>query len=480
MGFQSVAGLPLGRRPVLTAALLVLTGALTGLAVAVIPWAAWVLVGVFSTLLLLLSPAHIRVGASVLAATGSHLLVATGFLPEALNFFHFPLILASALKAATDAAPRSSLRRAVEAGLMAFLSACLLSAVINASQPMSFFLDWLVFAEPFLLVYTLIVMPQDLRTMKALWGLALVIPMIQFPLAVYQALSKGLMDPVQGMFLGMGAGAHIAGAVALLGSLICLARAVVAAKPLVRLFWLLGMALLFLVAVLADAKQVIISFFPALVLLLLSLLRLRWTQVVLALPVLALVTLGAFSYYRPLQVSLDWALISRGVFGKAQAFSVIASRFSSNAGGWIFGLGPGQSISRVALMSLEGYIKLGSPLHLLNLNPARTTLELWNLSASNLLFTGSSVWSPVSSWLGLLGDLGVAGVCPYLWLCLILWRGLKSRSGWQPRVARAMLLMCVPLGFMYSWLEEPGFTMPAALVVGLGLLTAGNENPSGP
>jgi hypothetical protein len=50
-----------------------------------------------------------------------------------------------------------------------------------------------------------------------------------------------------------------------------------------------------------------------------------------------------------------------------------------------------------------------------------------------------------------------------------------------------VLLMCVLLGFLYSWLEEPGFMVPAALLIGQGLLHgrqseagAGNENPAGP
>jgi len=457
-------------RPALAGALLVIAGTLIGLVVVLLPLAAWTLAGAALALLLLLAPSHIRIGATVLAATGSRLLVATGYFPESLNFFHFPLVLLVALVAATEATPHSSLRRALGYGLLALLAACLLSWIVNGGQPMRPLLDWLVFAEPILLIYALAAMPPDPRMMKALWGLALALPFVQLPLAVYQSLSRGVSDLVQGLFLGMGAGAHVAGGLTLVGSLICLARAIESAKLKAGSFWLLGGALLFLVAVLADAKQVIIAFFPSLLLMLLGLVKLRWSRAVVALPVLAGIILGAFSYYRPLQMVLDWTLISRGVLGKVQAFAVIASRFSSSPGAWIFGLGPGNTVSRVALMGLESFVKPDSSVHLLGLIPARTTIELWSLTSSNWLFSSSSVWSSVSSWLGLFGDLGLVGFGLYLWMCLRIWRGISSKAVWQTRVARAVLLMCGLLGFMFSWLEEPGFTIPVSLVVGLGLI----------
>ncbi len=457
-------------RPVLTGALLILAGTLTGVAVVLLPLAAWTLVGASLALLLLLSPPHIRIGAAVLAAACSRLLVATGYFPESVNFFHFPLVLLAALASATEARPRSPLRRALANGLIALLAACLLSWIVNVGQPIRPLLDWLVFAEPFMLIYAIAAMPSDPRMIKALWGLALALPFAQLPLAVYQVFSLGLADYMQGLFIGMGAGAHVAGGLTLVGSLICLARAVGSVKLKAGSFWLLGGVILFLVAVLMDAKQVIIAFFPSLLFMLLGLVRMKWSRAVLAFPLLAAIILGAFSYYQPLQMVLDWRLISRGVLGKAQAFAVIASRLSYSASGWFFGLGPGNTVSRVALMGLDSFVKPGSPVYLLGLKPALTTIELWNLTTSSWLFSSSSVWSSVSSWLGLFGDLGLAGLGIYLWMGVSVWKGIGSRAAWQARLARTVLLMCGLLGFMFSWLEEPGFMMPAALVAGLGLL----------
>jgi hypothetical protein len=262
--------------------------------------------------------------------------------------------------------------------------------------------------------------------------------------------------------------------------MICAARAVSASSLKARPIWLLGAAVLFLVAVLADAKQVIIGFLPALLLVLLSLMRLRWTRVVVVLPFLAVLILGAFSYYQPLQVVLDWVFISRGVYGKLQAFFIIAARLSSNVGRWLLGLGPGNSVSRVALMGLEAFVKPGSPVALLGLRSAFTTLDIQVLTASSWLFSSSSVWSGVSSLLGLLGDLGLAGLGLYIWMYWRIWPRLQSPAVWQSSVARGVLLMCGLLSVMYAWLEEPGFTLPAALVVGLGLTAEAEGRDEGP
>jgi hypothetical protein len=358
----------------------------------------------------------------------------------------------------------------LERVLLILLAISLFSWLINGGEVLRPILDWLVFAEPFFIVYAVIAMPADPRALQALWRLALAVPIIQLPLAAYQALTLGLGDSVQGLFIDMGAGAHVAGAVAILGAMICIARGVSALSSKAGPIWLLSAALLFIVAVMADANQVVICFIPALLLLLFGLLRLHWTRVVMLLPILAVFVLSSFSLYRPLQRVLDWALISRGAYGKLQAFSIISAKLSHSASRWLFGLGPGNSVSRVAMMGLEAFVKPSSPVALLGLRSAPTTGDIWILTASDWLFSASSVWSGYSSWLGLFGDLGLAGLGLYAWTAWRIWHELRTRDGWQPRVAKSVLLMCALLGALFSWLEEPGFTLLAALVVGLGLI----------
>ena len=66
-------------------------------------------------------------------------------------------------------------------------------------------------------------------------------------------------------------------------------------------------------------------------------------------------------------MALDWDIVSHGLQGKASALLIIAEKMSHRPRGWFFGLGPGNSVSRVALMGMEGYIKADSPVTLLGL-----------------------------------------------------------------------------------------------------------------
>jgi len=57
-------------------------------------------------------------------------------------------------------------------------------------------------------------------------------------------------------------------------------------------------------------------------------------------------------------------------------------------------------------------------------------------------------------------------------MCRRVWRRLRFAGDWKASLAKAVMVMGGLLSFFYSWLEEPGFTLPAAMVVGLGLGSA--------
>jgi hypothetical protein len=460
---------------VVTAGVVAAAGLVTGLTVVEAPLLAWALVGLVAAAVLMFAPAHVRIAVTVLTAVGSRLLVATGYVSSFANFVHYPLALSVALIAAVESPRRFPIRRPLEVGLIGLLLVSLASWLVNGGEVIRPFLDWLVFAEPLLVVYAVVTMRPGRARTALLWGMAVGIPLTQLPLAVYQALALGFSDPVQGFFIGMGSGAHVAGAVSLVGSLVCVARGLAPEKVRSAVAWMATGILLFFVAIIADAKQVVIAFLPALLILVVGSMRLRASWLLIALPVLVGLWL-LLSTFPPLQKLFDWPLISRGALGKLDAFSLIVSRLSSGWVRWLVGLGPGNSVSRVAMMGLDAFVKHDSPVFLLGLGPAATTIELWNLTASNRLFASSSVWSFVSSWLGLLGDLGLAGFAMFVWMLAVVWAGLRRRPGWEASAARAVFVMMVLLAFLYSWLEEPGFTMTAALVIGLGCL-AGEREP---
>ncbi len=449
-------------------------GLLTGWTIVKAPVLTWVVLGGIAGLLMVQLPAYLWVSAAVLSATLSRVVVAMGIAPSMINFVHFPLTCGAVLIAVACGAQRSAAARSIAAGAMALLVLSFISWLFNGGEFLRPILNWLVFLEPFFIVYALAGSPLHANQRTGLWALVLAITFLQLPITIWQKLTVGTMDPdfVQGTFIGLGAGHHVVGGVALLGTLVCTARGLSTTAFTQRLAWLAAGALLFVIPVLSDAKQNIAAFLPVLGLLLLTF-QARWAALIAAMPVIALTLFIAFTTYEPLQAITSSSSVQRGIRAKTQGVRIVADRLSESPAGWPFGLGPGNSVSRVALMGMDRYLKPDSPVALLGLGLAPTTQQIWKMGAEasqGWLFSGSSVWTGISSWTALLGDLGLIGLGLYLWMSWTLWRHLQTiRRRWQTAAAKSGLLMASLLGVIYSWLEEPAFTLLAALVVGLGL-----------
>lgn len=210
------------------------------------------------------------------------------------------------------------------------------------------------------------------------------------------------------------------------------------------------------------------------VLLVFGLTRARLSYGLIVVPVVLVVLVAVFTYYRPFQRFFDWELLSKGSLGKVMAFEIIADNASDIPGGWLFGLGPGNSISRVALMGLPGYVNPASPVYMLGLTPAPATKEIWAMGYSSSVRASTSIWSGISSVLGLFGDLGLIGLFLYLWMCWKIFQVLRGRTTWEAGAAIGFLAMAGILGAAYDWLEEPGFMLYGAMMVGLAL-TGGKD-----
>ena len=94
--------------------------------------------------------------------------------------------------------------------------------------------------------------PPDGRGRKVLLGTCGVRVAVQVPLAYWQAHTLGWGDPVQGTLYGSGAGAHVIGAVAIIGAFWYVGRARRALSP----SSIVVMALMAGIVLIADAKQV--------------------------------------------------------------------------------------------------------------------------------------------------------------------------------------------------------------------------------
>jgi hypothetical protein len=447
-------------------------GAVLGACLFVAPGVAWALLAALLGVVCLTAPPYLWVIAAVLAAVLSRVVVSTGFFPSLLNFFHFPLVLGAVLASLLSDGRRLRVSRPLAYGSVALLVVALLSSLLNGGELIRPLFTWLVFIEPFLLIYAVVRTPPPPTKSRLLWMSVVFLAIVQLPFGIWQLVTLGWADHVQGSFVGMGAGHHVAGAVALVGALIAVARALSMTRWTSFIGWLVVAVSLFLVPIFSDAKQTVVAFLPALLAMPVMLNRARFGKSMAAAFLMAPLIVAAFFYYAPLRAAVDWEVTVDGIGGKVEALHIIVHRGFEGPFHWIVGAGPGSSVSRVALMGLDGYLQSSSPVARLGLRPAALAEEISAMTTSNWRFASSSAWSGISSWLGLFGDLGLLGVAVYLWLCWTLWRSQRVQSTWMGSMGRAMLLMVGLLGAIYSWLEEPGFTLVVALAVAASILEA--------
>ena len=443
---------------------------ITGLFIVRDPLKAWLILALSAMLMILEVSSVYWVVLAVLAATLSRVAVALGA-PHFLNFAHFPLAVGGFVVALLKGESSRS-ARLVRNGLLAFLAVNVLSWLFNDGEILRPVLNWLVLTEPFLVLYVLLAAPITERTTSLLWKLLLGISFVQVPLGLWQRkfVANGNPDFIQGTFIGSGTGAHVAGAVAMLG-VICLVCQGTASKSIrLRVLCFAGAIPLFGLAVVADAKQVVVAFIPGLFFAVLRITRVRPSTVILPVTFLVLVLYVSFHFYKPLQKLGQQHLISGGLQGKTFALVRILSKMSETPAGWVLGLGPGNTVSRVALLTPDAQLDATSSVSKLGLKTAPLTLQLITLSNEYYISKHSSAWSPECSWFGVIGDLGSFGVAVYLGLLVIAWITAGSGVGWLGASAQGSLIAMALLGGVYSWLEEPGFTLLVVLLIGLAVL----------
>jgi hypothetical protein len=425
--------------------------------------------------MLLNLPPYIWICATLLFATLSRFFTGLGMVPSFMNFFHFPLALGTAVMVGIKGRTHFRTALSIKKGLILLLLLSYLSWVPNRGEYFRPFFTWLVFCEFFLLIYAILRLPADMRKDDFLWSLVLGISFLQFPLAMIQKTTgllstrpAGHFDVVQGTFVGMGNAHHTAGGVAAIGALICIARGLAESKFHNRLLWLLSSVTLFIVLFLAEAKQIIAAFFLAVPVFLLRIPSKKFVKRIIIIFILALLILLFLSYIETegiFRTITDKELISRSVNAKIKGLQIIGDEMiTSGLGSWLIGLGPGNSISRVALMAY--YAMPDSPIKVLGLQPAPITMKVW---AIDYFSQRSAAYTGISSWLGIFGDWGLIGLCIYMWMFWIIWKNFKKCDKWEVFAAKAVLIMTIVLGAVYSWFEEPGYILMAGMVIGLGL-----------
>jgi hypothetical protein len=258
---------------------------------------------------------------------------------------------------------------------------------------------------------------------------------------------------VQGSFRGLGPGAHVLGAIAMTAALY-----VLRSFPEWRAWWKALLAgLLFFLVVASDSKQVVLAFGVGYILVELGKVG-SWKRLgslVSRAVIVAGLTYLAFHLLDPHLYLQDAATIVRSFARKFQVLPLITARIDSLAG-WVFGLGPGHSVSRMGGWLLDHYWHVLAPL-----GATRTDLHVQAMNLPWVMTKASSLFWPMFSWAGIFGDVGAAGILAYAGLLWVTYFRFCPDG-----LSRLLVVVIVLLGFVFDWLEQYNFMLYVAAVIG--------------
>lgn len=412
-----------------------------------------VVVVVAAPVVMLVKAEHLVV-LTMLSLYFSRLLVYYGA-PSLLNYAHYPLAIVAMLQLLQT---RGDVNRGLITALIVSLALTILSSAVGAWNAFRPILAWLTLYEPF--IFFGLVVALDEPAKRHVRRLAIVIAFIQLPWAVSQFAAHSFGDPVQGTLVGQGAGHHIMGAICAAAGWLLLFSG--KRTPLL----VFGSLALLGVGVLSDAKQIYGALIVAVMLVgVLQARRVATSLLVPGIVLMALIYVSA-QFYEPMEMIVDTKLGEELFGNKIEQASGIASDMGS--GQSMLGLGAGNGLSRVALTSVPGF-STTVPAFIVGDDPSTlATAALAGYDEGEV----SSAASPFSSWIGIYSDLGVLGLFAYVVAAAMAIRQLRRAGESHKRICYVLLGLAAVLGYVFTWLEEPSFTVFIALLMATGVPTA--------
>lgn len=404
--------------------------------------------------------------------------------PSTINFLHFatvPIVFGVAL-AKTKTRDRYQIRVtwAILTGLLLLLGVMLVSALVNRAGVVNVIADLMMLGEPFLLLLAVICIPLSPDSLKRLRTWLTYFFLLNLILAFIQAFiilpfffrylnTAGLsdrVDLVQGVFFISQGGGVVAASISLLFSIDYFQKAKHVSLWL-RIAIILGA---FAQIILSDSKQILVAALATWLLLSLSQVKRIALSIAYILGAIVAIAalywciqnLDAFSAFRPyLQIAI-FDPASREYQIKTAALRLIPTYYESFLN-YLFGLGPGHTVGRLGGWMLDKYGDLLKPLGATT-HPVSQLVwdELASLSVNNNIGATSTALSPLFGWAGIWGDLGWVGVGAYLYLGYLLWSQLCYDD-----FSRFLVLNVAIVGFLATQIEEPGYMLFIAILLGL-------------
>jgi len=357
-------------------------------------------------------------------------------------------------------------------GLFIFLVAVLTSALWNNTGLINAIVSFMMLAEPFMFLLTIISISMSAKSITRIKKWLIWSAVINFFLAAVQKplidagklYANGLdgTDGCGGVFFVSGAGGYVSASVSVAFALYFFTNE--------KTFPLWSRIALILAAfwqiLFSDSKQIVLAYLIAWGLLILAHSHDLGKSIKL-LSAIAIFGYGFLWCIQNVEAFLAFTAWARpelygpdGYAWYTKFYSVrsILSHYQSSLD-WLFGLGPGHTVSRLGVWFLKDYWSILGPLGATT-NPI--SQEAMNFCGSSWLCSGSTFFMPIFGWAGIWGDLGLLGVGAYLFLGYLAWQyfGLDDSL-------KVTLLTVLVMGFIFTQMEEPGFMLSIAFILGL-------------
>ena len=396
--------------------------------------------------------------------------------PSILNLAHFAVVpLVSWLIFTAPSSPKRSqpaIAPALTSGIISLGILILLSAAWNSAGLINAIVDFMMLGEPFIFLLAIVWVPMSVKSVNRLRSWLIGSATINFLLAAAQKplIDLGYIqagefngtDGCGGVFFVSGAGNYVSASVSAAVALYIISR-----QKLFPLWTRLAAGLAaFWQLLFSDSKQLLLAYLAAwLLLIALSLKDIGKTIRLLgSATVFILVFLWCIENVEVFKPFTAWARPELyGINGLAWYAKFYGVRLIySNYGlplDWLFGLGPGHTISRLGAWFLRDYWSLLGPL---GATTHPISEQVMAFTKTNWLVYSSSLFNPIFGWAGIWGDLGIFGLGAYLYIDYLVWR----YCGFIDGIKITMLAVFV-MGFIFTQMEEPGYMLSIASLVGL-------------
>ncbi|WP_017658849.1 hypothetical protein [Baaleninema simplex] len=395
--------------------------------------------------------------------------------PSTINFLHFAAVpfacVVALLQTRTKNRYQLTITWMLLAGLWALLSVMFASAIVNNAGIINIIFSFLLLGEPFLMLLALVCVPLCERSLHKfrVWlirfGFAnLIFAYGQWFLFVILGRhpKPGNPDYIQGVFYHSGAGHVVSASVSMTFGLYYL----VSAKSVPLWIRVVTALATFQHMLIADAKQVLLAFLGGGALLLVTKLKnvgeaikyIGITVIFLLVFAWCVENVPAFGAFQTWARPEIYGPDGEATRLKTAAIRIIPTHYESWLN-WLFGLGPGHTVSRLGGWMLAAYWHLLGPL---GATRHIASGQVWGAVGASWLGNQSSMFSPLFGWAGIWGDLGWLGLIAYLYLAWVVWNYVGVDD-----LSRFFLSSVFIFGLIFSQMEEPGYMLFVAIMVAL-------------